>query len=208
MFPRVGIPRAFGSYAAYVEAVDTLVTCGAVPDPSYLWWDARLRPHLGTVEVRIMDAQTRVVQTASLAALVQCFVRLHAEGDAPAAAPIPEALAENRFLAARDGIGARLVAPDGARTQPALVRLGELLEACRPLAAALGCAAELEGVAALAERPGHAQQRSIGQQRGLGRLTAALAAAFAPAGASGAEDLALLRRELLVGEDTVVVERR
>jgi carboxylate-amine ligase len=147
------------------------------------------------------------VQTAALAALVQCLVRLRAEDEAPPAAPEPEALAENRFLATRDGIDARLVAPDRPHLQPALVRLGELLEACRPLAAALGCAAELEGVAALAEHPGHAQQRSIGQQGGLGRLTAALAAAFAPAGASGAEDLALLRRELLVGEDPIVVER-
>jgi glutamate---cysteine ligase / carboxylate-amine ligase len=209
MFPRVGIPRAFGSYRAYVEAVDALVTCGAVPDPSYLWWDARLRPHLGTVEIRIMDAQTRVAQTAALAALVQCLVRLHAEGHAPPAAPTPEALAENRFLAARDGIGARLIAADALRMRPALVRLGELLEACRPLAAALGCAAELEGVALLAEHPGHALQRSVGEQRGLASLTAALAAAFAPAGggASGAEDLALLGRELLVGEDAIVVER-
>ena len=209
MFPRVGIPRAFGSYAAYVEAVDALVCCGAVPDPSFLWWDVRLRPHLGTVEVRIMDAQTRVAQTTSLAALVQCLVRLHAEGHAPRAAPTPEALDENRFLAARDGVGARLIAADGPRMRPALTALGELLEACRPLAAALGCAAELEGVAALAEHPGHAQQRSIGQQRGLSGLTAALATAFAPAGggASGAEDLGLLRGELLVGEDAIRVKR-
>jgi carboxylate-amine ligase len=210
MFPRVGIPRAFASYGAYVETVDALVTCGAVPDPSYLWWDARLRPHLGTVEVRIMDAQARVAQTAALAALVQCLVRLYAEGEAPPAAPIPEALAENRFLAARDGISARLVAAEPLRLQPALVRLGELLEACRPLASALGCAAQLEGVAVLAEHPGHALQRSVGEQRGLAELTAALAAAFAPpagGGVSGAEDLALLGRELLVGEDPIVVER-
>jgi hypothetical protein len=102
-----------------------------------------------------------------------------------------------------------LIAADGPRMRPALTALGELLEACRPLAAALGCAAELEGLAALAEHPGHAQQRSIGQQRGLSGLTAALAAAFAPAGggASGAEDLGLLRGELLVGEDAIRVER-
>jgi glutamate---cysteine ligase / carboxylate-amine ligase len=208
MFPRVGIPRAFGSYGAYVDAVEAVVACRAVPDPSFLWWDARLRPHLATVEIRIMDAQTRVAQTAALAALVQCLVRLHAEGPARSEAPTPEALAENRFLAARDGISARLIAPDRPRMQPALVRLGELLEACRPLAAALGCSAELQGVARVAEHPGHARQRSIGQQRGLPGLTAALAGDFAArGGASGAEDLALLRRELLVGQDALVVER-
>ncbi len=208
MFPRVGIPRAFGTYGAYVGAIDALVSSGAVPDPSFLWWDARLRPHLATVEVRIMDAQTRVAQTAALAALVQCLVRLHAQAAVHGEAPTPEALAENRFLAARDGVGARLVAPGRPRMEPAIVRLGELLEACRPVAAALGCAAELESVAVLAEHPGHARQRSIGQHRGLPGLTAALAADFAAGdGGSGAEDLALLRRELLVGEDPIGMER-
>src|SRR4029079_3746012 len=32
-FPRVGIPRGFRSYADYVEAVDLLVGCGAIPEP-------------------------------------------------------------------------------------------------------------------------------------------------------------------------------
>ncbi|MEA2157070.1 MAG: glutamate---cysteine ligase / carboxylate-amine ligase, partial [Solirubrobacteraceae bacterium] len=54
-FPRVGIPRAFGSYGEYVRAVDLLLDCGAFPEPTYLWWDVRPQPKLGTVELRIMD---------------------------------------------------------------------------------------------------------------------------------------------------------
>ena len=77
-FPRTGIPRAFGSYAAYVEAVDVLLRCGAIPEPTFMWWDVRLQPRLGTLEVRVMDAQTRIRDTAALAALVQCLVRLEA----------------------------------------------------------------------------------------------------------------------------------
>ena len=57
-FPRVGIPRAFADYADYVEAVDVLIRCDAVPEPTFLWWDVRPQPRFGTVEVRIMDAQT------------------------------------------------------------------------------------------------------------------------------------------------------
>ena len=57
-FPRVGIPRAFTDYAEYVEAVDVLIRCDAVPEPTFLWWDVRPQPRFGTVEVRIMDAQT------------------------------------------------------------------------------------------------------------------------------------------------------
>ena len=77
-FPRVGIPRRFAGYAEYVEAIDVLLRCDAFPEPTFLWWDVRLQPKLGTIEVRIMDAQTRVRDNASLAALVQCAVRLEA----------------------------------------------------------------------------------------------------------------------------------
>ena len=74
-FPRVGIPRGFRSYADYVEAVDLLVRCGAIPEPTFLWWDVRPQPKLGTVEVRIMDAQATVDETAALVALVQSIAR-------------------------------------------------------------------------------------------------------------------------------------
>ncbi|MEA2193620.1 MAG: glutamate---cysteine ligase / carboxylate-amine ligase, partial [Solirubrobacteraceae bacterium] len=68
-FPRVGIPRAFGSYGEYVRAVDLLLDCGAFPEPTYLWWDVRPQPKLGTVEIRIMDAQSTLGATAALVAL-------------------------------------------------------------------------------------------------------------------------------------------
>ena len=71
-FPRVGIPRAFADYAEYVESVDVLIRCDAVPEPTFLWWDVRPQPRFGTVEVRIMDAQTKLGETAAIAALVQC----------------------------------------------------------------------------------------------------------------------------------------
>ena len=82
-FPRVGIPRLFRSYADYVEGIDVLLRCDAFPEPTFLWWDVRLQPRFGTLEVRVMDAQTRVADTAAIAALVQCLVRLEAlEGHA------------------------------------------------------------------------------------------------------------------------------
>jgi carboxylate-amine ligase len=182
MFPRVGIPRGFASYREYVRAVDTLVRAGAIPDPSFLWWDVRLQPRLGTVEVRIMDAQTRAADTAGLAALVQCAVVLCAERGHRAHAPAPEVLAENRFLASRDGIGGQLVEASPARMRPAVECLAELLERCRPVAAALGCADELEAVAATVASPGHARQRALARRTGLIGLAAGLAAEFAVAG--------------------------
>src|SRR5205814_2356707 len=77
-FPRTGPPRHFLRYGDYVEAVDVLLRADAIPEPTFLWWDARLQPRFGTLELRVMDAQTRVRDTAALAALVQCLVRAEA----------------------------------------------------------------------------------------------------------------------------------
>ncbi len=44
---------------------------GALPEPTFLWWDVRPQPRFGTVEVRVMDAQSHVADTAALVALVQ-----------------------------------------------------------------------------------------------------------------------------------------
>jgi len=186
-FPRVGIPREFADYAEYVEAVDVLLRCDAFPEPTFLWWDVRLQPKLGTIEVRIMDAQTRVADNAALAALVQCAVRLEAtEGYADEAiAARPEVLDENRFLATRDGMQAELIDPQNDGRRPARELLGELLAACGPHAVALDCKAELAAVAALAAEPGYHRQRLLAGVSqgdpagpGLGLLIGALAAAF------------------------------
>jgi glutamate---cysteine ligase / carboxylate-amine ligase len=166
-FPRAGLPRAFRDYASYAEAIDALVRSRAIPEPTFIWWDARLQPRLGTLEVRVMDAQTRLVDTAALAALVQCLVRLEAlEGfAAPEEIAAPELLEENRFLAARDGIDALLIEPSGRRP-PASARLAELVDACRPHAEELGCTRELGLVAELAGDPGAARQRAAASEPG------------------------------------------
>jgi glutamate---cysteine ligase / carboxylate-amine ligase len=184
-FPRTGAPRHFDSYAEYVEAIDVLVRCDAIPEPTFLWWDVRLQPRFGTVEVRVMDAQTRVEDTAALTALVQCLVRLEAERPArtPTSADAPEVVAENRFVAARDGMDAVLIDP------PDRIGVGDrltaLLAECAPFAQALDCAAELADVAALATAPGAERQRAIVARTGsLAGLVEALADEFTPQGAS------------------------
>ena len=182
-FPRVGIPRAFASYRDWVEAVDLLIACRAFPDHSFLWWDVRLQPRYGTVEVRIMDAQTSVEHTAALAALVQCLVRLEAtQGYAPAALVHgQEVLDENRFLAARDGVDAALVDPVARGRVPVRDLIGPMLDACAPHAEELGCEAELGLVPLLVDEGGAERQRRLAGEQGDQRaLVEALSGAFAP----------------------------
>ena len=168
-FPRVGIPRDFADYADYAESVDVLIRSGAVPEPTFLWWDVRPQPRFGTVEVRIMDAQTKLGDTAAIAALVQCIVRAEVEAGTHLERWMPqEVLSENRFLAARDGMDAELIEPELERRVPARELLADLVAVCRPHAQDLGCEAELDRVPELGAQTG--AQRQIDLARSLESL--------------------------------------
>jgi glutamate---cysteine ligase / carboxylate-amine ligase len=176
-FPRTGLPRAFGSYEEYVEALDGLMEAGAIPEPTFVWWDLRLQPALGTLEIRVMDAQPEVADTRSLIALVQCLVREAVEGDARPPPPLPEIVDENHFIAARDGADAALI--EGGRRVPLRTVLDGVIARCREHADALGCDAELDAVSALARDSGASRQRRAAAKHGVSGVTATLADAYA-----------------------------
>lgn len=161
-FPRVGIPRSFGSYADYIDAIDGLLRLDAVPDPTFVWWDVRLQPRLGTIEIRILDAQSRIADVAALAALVQCTVKLEANElfASKQLSDMPEVIDENRFLASRDGVDGAFLDPGHGGSRPAKGWVQELVRACEPHALELGCEAELAGARRLADDPGYSRQRA------------------------------------------------
>jgi carboxylate-amine ligase len=178
-FPRAGLPRSYAGYADYVEAVDVLIASEAVPDPSFLWWDVRLQPSLGTVEIRVTDAQSTVGDVAPLVALIQSLARLELEQETTPLTAGPEVLNENRFLAARDGMNARLIDPIARSLVPVREMLESVLAECRPHALALGCAEALDRVRWLAAATGADRQRACAAQSGgLEHLVERLAASF------------------------------
>jgi len=178
-FPRSGVPRSFSGYADWVTMADRLLRSGAIADPSFLWWDVRLQPRYGTVEVRILDGQTTIEDVAAVAALVHALARLELERPSGDPAPI-ELIEENRFLAARDGMDAELIdTTTGART-PARQQLDRVLAACGEPARRLGCRRHLARVAALAAEPGAARQLTWARGMDLRRVAAGLADAYEP----------------------------
>jgi carboxylate-amine ligase len=178
-FPRTGSPRPFADYQEYVQAIDALIASGAVPDPTFLWWDVRLQPRLGTVEVRVMDAQSTVADIAPVVAIVQSLARLELEDHAQQPPVSDEVLAENRFIAARDGLDARLVDPSTGKLISVRALLDRLVEECLPHAAALGCLGELELAAGLITANGAIRQRTwVGAGRDLSSLLARLSRQF------------------------------
>jgi carboxylate-amine ligase len=180
-FPRVGIPRGFPSYAHWVQAVDVLLRSGAFPEPTFLWWDVRPQPRFGTVEIRIMDAQTTPRETGLLAALVQAVARLELEEGFNSRTLIDavEVLDENRFLAARDGMEAALIDPTADRRVPAVELLEQLIRAARSHGQDLGCEAALDELAERGRDTGaHRQRAAIGADGDLSGLVERLSTQF------------------------------
>src|ERR671916_383740 len=146
-FPRVGIPPRYDDFADWQRRIEFMVASKAIVDYTYLWYDVRPHPNFGTVEVRVMDSQTRLEHTLALAALVQAMVKEMAEhyesGQELSRYPY-EMLDENKWLAARHGLEGELVdLPELAR-----VRTGDLarrlMERLRPHAEELGSAEEFD----------------------------------------------------------------
>lgn len=163
-FPRVGVPPHYDGWDDYTKRIEFMVASGVIHDYTYLWYDVRPHPILGTVEIRAMDAQTRVEHTLGLAALVQALVRKIAlEWERGVVAPNApyEMLDENRWLAARHGLGGELVdlpSSDRILTKQ-LVR--RLLDEARPHAQDLGCEEELDGLVDLLEHGNGAQRQLV-----------------------------------------------
>jgi carboxylate-amine ligase len=177
-FPRSGLPRSFRDYADWVASVERLLRSGAIGDPSFLWWDLRLQPRYGTVEVRIMDGQSCVEDVAAVVALVQALASVELERR-DGAGPEPrtgELIEESRFLAARDGMAALLIDVGSGERIPAIDQLERILGACRRHARRLGSERELAFVHGLVGDNGAVRQLAeAGSDGNLRRVTAALA---------------------------------
>ncbi len=202
--PRSGIPPAFGSWREYAEFVAWGARGGLFPDPTYLWWDLRLRPDLGTLEFRIADAQTSPECAAAIAALCQALVaaleeRLRDGETLPVQAA--HVLAENRWCALRDGLSAELADPETGLPETARYRLARLLGELESYGQRLGSDRELAHAWRLLARNGADRQREVAAERGVQGLLEWLAECTeAPAG--GAEPLAPSAAEPL--EDAVL----
>ena len=157
---RTGVPRALRDHDEWLEMSERLVRATELPDYTFFWWKIRPHPRLGTVEVRTMDTQTSLEDTAALAALVHALARHEAQAP-PVAAPAEELLDEGMYRAARYGVDGSL--PDAEGTlRPVGAVLTEALALAAPHARELGCEDELEGIHRLvADGGGAGRQRAV-----------------------------------------------
>jgi carboxylate-amine ligase len=144
--PRVGLPPRFEDWGDFQRRVEAMSNSGMIEDYTYLWYDVRPHPRLGTVEIRAMDSQTRVEHTIALGALVISLVKLLTEEFQSAAEPLDppwEILEENRWLAARHGLEAQLLDHASGERRGVREMTEALLERLAPHARDLACEQQL-----------------------------------------------------------------
>jgi carboxylate-amine ligase len=156
-FPRSGPPPRFKDYGDYAAVVGQLEKTGCIADYTHIWWDIRLHPRLGTIEIRICDATTRMEDVVALTAYCQALVRhycdLYERGES-----IPSyhriLTTENKWLAARYGLEAPLMdLATGRRNRvPVAQLIRRTLKQIEPHARELGSDRELEGIAEILAR--------------------------------------------------------
>jgi glutamate---cysteine ligase / carboxylate-amine ligase len=186
-YPRGAMAPEFDDFEHFCRVTHQVCTAGGLEDYTHIWWDARIHPGLGTIEIRAADTQFDLDRVAALAALVHCLTRLEAECD-QSDLPAREARAESSFQATRHGLEAGLLNRRGE-----LVPAPDLARACLTDAATvagdLDCEQELGYVEAILEDgPGADLQRRVHRQEGMAGLLAYLARETARLDDHGARD--------------------
>jgi carboxylate-amine ligase len=168
MFPRCGVPDAYGSWSEYERYVRFLYDTGSIVEHTHIWWS--VRPHLAfpTVEIRICDAQPDLVEAQSLAALMVSlgarFARAVDEG-----APLPvlphRLIEENLWRAIRYGLTDGLIDFDRGEVVPARARIEALIEWVLPVAEEIGAAPYLRVPAANSAERQYARLEALDSHR-------------------------------------------
>jgi glutamate---cysteine ligase / carboxylate-amine ligase len=156
-FPRAGPPPRFRDYADYAEVVGQLEKTGVIADYTHIWWDVRLHPRLGTIEMRVCDAVTRVEDAVALTAYMQALVKMlceQYERGEPIASYHRILTSENKWLAGRHGLEAPIIDLETGRRNrfPVSQFVRRALRSLEPHARELRSERELEGIGEILAR--------------------------------------------------------
>jgi carboxylate-amine ligase len=181
LLPRQGVPPAFSSWQHVADTYRFGQASGAVPDLASWWWEARLHPQWGTIEVRVPDAQTLIGETAAVAAVIHALLAWlsarHGADDLPSPAEAWR-IEENRWSACRWGVhGTMADLRSGERRQTEEL-IECLLDELSPAAKELGCEQQLAGARELVLRAPSDRLRALAAGGCVRDVVASLAARF------------------------------
>ena len=141
LFPRCGIPDAYGSWDEFERYVRFLYDTKSIDEHTQMWWS--IRPHLAfpTVEIRICDAQPDLGEARSLAALAYALAvrtaRALDDGE-PLALPPHRLIEENFWRAIRHGLVGDFIDLETGELVNKRQRIEQLIEWVQPVADEIG----------------------------------------------------------------------
>jgi glutamate---cysteine ligase / carboxylate-amine ligase len=181
LLPRQGVPPAFENWEEYAGALAWGARTGAFPGASSWWYELRLHPRFGTLELRVPDAQITVGDAAAIAAVAQALLAWLAERHDSGDLGDPVAtwrIEQNRWWACRDGVDGDLADLDTGELRPTRERLRDLLVTLEPLASRLGGSKGLIRARELVECNGAIAQRREAARVGISSVPGWLASKF------------------------------
>jgi len=153
--PRTGLPNRFDTFVDYQRHVDVLVQAGVLQDATKIWWDIRPSDRFPTLEMRICDVCTDVDDTAAIAALFVCLLRMLTrlkETNQRWRQYNNMLVRENRWRAQRYGIDESLIDFGKGALVPFTDLVDELIDLVREDAEELGCSAEIRHLRTIVDR--------------------------------------------------------
>jgi carboxylate-amine ligase len=177
-----GIPPSFGRWEEFARFFEVGRKAGAFETIKDIHWDLRPQPSLGTLELRLMDAQPTVGEATDLAALVRALVAyLDRVPRAERPASLPKTLPwwfekQNHFQAAHLGMEAACIHDEDGSLVPMTKLFAEVTDAVSETAEELGHLARLERLRRRVETGvGYVRQRRVWREtRSMREVVAAL----------------------------------
>jgi len=180
--PTAGLPFPFERWEELEGYVGDMLHTGVIDQFDEVRWDVRPSPRFGTLETRICDSPSNLLEVSALSALTHCLVEhfssLLDEGrELPA---IPTWFAqENKWRSARYGMDAIIIVNAAGDEELVTDAVRRLLVELAPVAERLGCAAELDAVNVILRRgASYQRQRAAARQHG-GQLDAVVTSLIA-----------------------------
>jgi carboxylate-amine ligase len=141
LFPRCGIPDAYGGWDEFERYVRLLYDTGSIDEHTQMWWS--VRPHLAfpTVEIRICDAQPDLGEARSLAALGHALAARTAralDDGEPIPLPPHRLIEENFWRAIRHGLQGEFIDLESGELVDKRKRIEQLIEWVQPVADEIG----------------------------------------------------------------------
>jgi carboxylate-amine ligase len=169
------VPPALGSFDRLVELVRWGARSRAFPDSSHLWWEVRVHPLHGTLELRVPDMQTSLEDTEAIASVAHALVvRLAERYDDGETLPVHERerIEENRWRALRHGVHGYTADLASGDPEPVRDCIARLLDELAPTAERIGCLTGLVRARSLLVGNGADRQRDVFARDGMDGLLA------------------------------------